>query len=516
MAPPQPSRNTPQTLRPGTASATIRKDGLEERDIMAANALVALANAGTMDSERASTVADLKRHNIALRLRNGDLNISEDAIQLLKRSVEAFVLDLLEKNKPGEPHNPIKAQQQILAAKREADRKGREKRDDGRLAALLKRMTDAIECQKQPDESEEERLMRETVKRVDVATQKDKFRKTADRRQAFRQLEATAALYEDLYDPTFDFGLGIRLSVFGPLEEVEAEQLDGLAKTQQWVALEDAGVDYRRRKKLAGEGRLTVDTALRMGASVLEFTFEPTADVRKPAQAGRDKSTIPDGPGNVAAASHTVNNNNKLKGASADVQRTTAKKLDKSTTLTTPTSTTDEALASALSSITIFKAEKASTAAPNPQPQPPSNNKPSPRNPFYRPDMTLTIAAQNIHAYFLEATDWLTFWHISFSALMLIDLSQKPTSTLSRIFCHLGWTAEFLRFGRAGWDLRRLPGDFFEDVLPLIMISCWKLEKLAEWKGCGGMMIGAWKDAEEVGETLATVRNVMVRDGKGT
>jgi hypothetical protein len=48
------------------------------------------------------------------------------------------------------------------------------------------------------------------------------------------------------------------------------------------------------------------------------------------------------------------------------------------------------------------------------------------------------------------------------------------------------------------------------------MVTCGKLEKLGEWKGCRGMMIGAWKDAEEVGEMLATVRNVRARDGKGT
>lgn len=250
---------------------------------MAANALVAMANTGTMQSEKSSTLAtnassgnktkivvlkipslkkakekqsedpgktrkdnsresrglatettlvgpsiahisalaseaDLKRQYIALRLRNGDFNISDPAHKLLERTVKAFILDLLAKNKRGEPDNPIKAQQQILAAKREAARKERQKRDDERLAALFKRMTDAIECQKQPGESEEDRLMRETVKRVHVATQKDKFRKTADRKQAFRNLEAIAARYEDLYDPSFDFGLGIRLSVFGPLE----------------------------------------------------------------------------------------------------------------------------------------------------------------------------------------------------------------------------------------------------------------------------------------------------------
>ena len=68
--------------------------------------------------------------------------------------------------------------------------------------------------------------------------------------------------------------------------------------------------------------------------------------------------------------------------------------------------------------------------------------------------------------------------------------------------------------GRAGWDLRCLPDNFFEDVLPLIMVTCGKLEKLGELKGCGEMMIRAWKDAEEVGEMLATVWNVRARDGK--
>jgi hypothetical protein len=128
--------------------------------------------------------------------------------------------------------------------------------------------------------------------------------------------------------------------------------------------------------------------------------------------------------------------------------------------------------------------------------------------------MTIAIAAQNIAAYFREAADWLTFWHISTCASALVDMSHKLTSTLNLIFNHLKWTAEFLRLGRAGWDLRCLPDNFFEDVLPLIMVTCGKLEKLGEWKGCGGMMIGAWRDAEEVGEMLATVRNVRVRDDR--
>lgn len=256
--------------------------------------------------------------------------------------------------------------------------------------------------------------------------------------------------------------------------------------------LDDAGVDYSRRKKLAGKTPLTVETALRLGASVLEFTFEPTADVQKPADAGRDKAIRP----------------------AADAQQPAVAKLDAPTTFTTPTATADEALASALSGVDLSKAERHSATTPKPQTQPASNTKPSPQNPFYHPDMTLVIAAQNIHAYFLEAADWLTFWHISISASVLVDMSHKPTSTLNRVFWHLKWTAEFLRLRRAGWDLRRLPDNFFEDVLPLIMASCGKLEKLAEWKGCGGMMIGAWKDAEEVGEMLATVRNVRVRDGR--
>ena len=47
------------------------------------------------------------------------------------------------------------------------------------------------------------------------------------------------------------------------------------------------------------------------------------------------------------------------------------------------------------------------------------------------------------------------------------------------------------------------------------MVTCGKLEKLGEWRECEGMMAGAWRDAEEVGEMLATVRNVRARDGKG-
>lgn len=527
------------------------------------------ATTGILGTDKAPTPAskaDLESRYIASMLRKGDMKISDAALKLLERGVRGFVLDLLKKNKRQGPDNPIKAQQQVLAEKHEADRKERQKQDEERLATLLKRLTDAMDGQKRPGEPEETRSGREAAKRADVAMYRDMFRSTTtDREQVFQRIEASAALYEDIFDPDADFGLGIRLSVVRPLEKVGGEQPGGLVKTQQWAVLEGVGLYGRRRQKLEGEARLTSEAALRAGASVLEFTFESTADVKKPADTGRAQTTMPEEPEKpqpivvkpppqprsplgatrplkrdvsfraqlnglfgrdifaretsprppkAFAAARKAVDNVKLQGSSAGAQQPSVEKLDASTTLAIPAATTEEVLASALSGIDISKAEKPSATAPKPQHQTPSNTKARPSNPFYRSDMTLAIAAQNIAAYFREAADWLTFWHISTSASVLVDMSYKPTSTPNRIFCHLRWTVEFLRFGRVGWDLRCLPDNFFEDVLPLIMVTCGKLEKLAEWKGCGGMMIGAWKDAEEVGEMLATVRNVRVRDGK--
>lgn len=175
-------------------------------------------------------------------------------------------------------------------------------------------------------------------------------------------------------------------------------------------------------------------------------------------------------------------------------------------------------LAKAFAGITLSKpeseSEKPSAPTPQPQPQPSQLSKSSPSNPFYRSDMTLALAAQNIAAYFREAVDWLNFWHISTPAATLVEISRKPSSTLNRIFAHLAWTAEFLRLRREGWDLRRLPDQFFEDVLPLVMVTCGKLEKLGMWKGCAVMMHGAWRDAEEVGEMLGTVREARRVEGR--
>lgn len=153
-------------------------------------------------------------------------------------------------------------------------------------------------------------------------------------------------------------------------------------------------------------------------------------------------------------------------------------------------------------------------SGPQNQQSPKAKAKPSPSNPFYRPDMTLALAAKTIVAYFREATDWLNFWHISAPATMLVDMSRKPASTLNRIFNHFAWTAEFLRFPRKDWDLRYLPDNFFEDVLSLIMVTCGKLEKLADWKGCQVMMGKAWRDAEEIGEMLGNVKDAREREGK--
>jgi hypothetical protein len=633
MSPPSDPKNTQHTPLSAPTSATTKKVRFEESELMAANALVEMANTGLTGFNKASTlatkadagnesiVAESSKHNdgktddpvklpkqkfvlklggykkveekqpsattgilstdkaptpaikadvesryIASMLRKGDLKISDDALKLLERGVRQFVLDLFKKNKRQGPDNSIKTEQRILEEKREADRKESQERDEERLAALLQRLTDAMEGQKRPGEPEETRLGREAAKRAEVAMYRDMFRSTTtDRGQVFQRLEASAALYEDIFDPDADFGLGIRLSVLRPLEKVGGEQPGGLVKTQQWAVLESAGLYGRRRQKLEGEARLTSGAALRAGASVLEFTFGPTADVKKPISAGGDKATMseepkkprppvrmpprqhsgPSGavrplvqneawrapfnglfgcdisarettlssPKPVAAARKAVDNV-KLQGSSAGTQQPSVEKLDAPTTLASPAATTEEVLASALSGIDISKAERPAIPAPKPQTQPPSKTKVRPSNPFYRSDMTLAIAAHNVAAYFREAADWLTFWHISTSASMLVDMSYKPTSTLNLIFNHLRWTAEFLRFGRVGWDLRCLPDNFFEDMLPLIMVSCGKLEKLGEWKGCGRMMIGAWKDAEEVGEMLATVRNVRVRDRK--
>lgn len=184
---------------------------------------------------------------------------------------------------------------------------------------------------------------------------------------------------------------------------------------------------------------------------------------------------------------------------------------------------TDELLSNALSDINISKSNEEKTAdtitTPNPQKQShpsPEHSKPSRTNPFYRHDMTLALSAQNIAAYFHEAVSWLVHYHISTPASTLADLWHKPSSILNRIFANIHHTAEFLRFGRNGWDLRLWPDDFFEDVLPLVMITCGKLEKLGEWKGCERMMARAWKGAEEIGEGLVAVRNERMLLGRET
>lgn len=496
-----------------------RKDGPgEPRKRMPANALVEPTSSGIVRSNKASELAtepDIESKIIALRLRSGDFKISDDALKLLERGVKTFVLNLLEKDKRQGNGNPIKkAQQRILAEKREADRRKKQQEwVEENLPARLKRLKDAMEVRKELGKSEELRLLWEADIRATVAAYKDLFTTTTDLERAIRRLELETASHEDLFGPGGDLGGDFSFLVYAPLEKDDGKQSEGVVKTQQWVLLEDSGWDHRTRRKFAEEARLTPEFVLREGASVLEFTFGPIADVKKPADADGGKATMPEGPGTVAAASEAVDNA-KLKGA-PDVQHAAAKKLDPSTNLATPTATADEVLATALTDIDISKTKRPSTTAPKPQHQPPPETRSSLASPFYRPDMTLAIAAQNIVAYFREAADWLNFWHISAPASTLVDMSHKPTSTLSRILCHFRWTAEFLRLGRVGWDLRRLPDNFFEDVLPLIMVTCGKLEKLGDLKGCEDMMVKAWKDAEEVGEMLATVRNVRARDAKG-
>lgn len=187
----------------------------------------------------------------------------------------------------------------------------------------------------------------------------------------------------------------------------------------------------------------------------------------------------------------------------------------------------DELSSNALSDITISKPNPGKAVSATPSPYPTANPhkqsepsleqpKPSRSNPFYRHEMTLALAAQNIAAYFREAVSWLVHYHISTPASTLVDLSHKPSSILNRIFSNIHHTAEFLRFRRKGWDLRLWPDNFFEDVLPLIMITCGKLEKLGEWKGCERMMAKAWGDAEEVGEGLVAIRDARVLMGKET
>lgn len=519
------------------------------------------------EASKLANEADLQNQYIALRLRRGEFKISDDALRLLGRSVTAFILDIVAKDKRQGCDNPIKkAQQRILAEKREADRRKKQQEwIKNNLPAMLKRLKDSIIEKKEPNESEELRLMREAMIRTTVSMYEDLFKTTTDLKDAVRRLEKEIASHEDIFGPGGDLETDYLFFVYGPLEKDGGDQEEGGVKTQQWVLLEDSGWDRRTRRKLAGEARLTPEFALKEGASVLEFEFGPTADAKKAVDSGEDKATMleeqktPQPPAvmslhqhsdpmgtmqpvmqddawrarfeglfggkitatqrspvtsKIVTAARKAIDNVKPEAPPADVQHTTAKKLDVPTAPTTTTTTTDEVPVTTLSGINISKTEKPDTTASKPQHQPPPEAKPIPSNPFYRPDMTLAIAAQNIVSYFREAVDWFNFWHISTSAAMLVDMSHKPTSTLSRIFWHLGWTAEFLRFGREGWDLRRLPENFFEDVLPLIMVTCGKLEKLGELKGCGRMMIGAWKDAEEVGEMLATVRNVRVRDSR--
>ena len=261
-----------------------------------------------------------------------------------------------------------------------------------------------------------------------------------------------------------------------------------------------------------GKVRLGLEAAEKEAALALVSMSTVPTDSSKPANVGDDKLIDPNKL--RMAAAREQDSNSKFQDSLVGIQQAIVERLEKPTRLAASATTSDKALANALRGITISKADTTATTIPELRTQLPTVVKPSPANPFYRSDMTLGLAAQNIVAYFREAADWLNFWHISTSASVLLEMSRKSASIINRIFTHLVWTAEFLRLRRTGWDLRHLPDNFFEDVLPLIMVTCGKLEKLGAWKGCEGMMSKAWRDAEEIREMLVTVKEARVREGK--
>jgi hypothetical protein len=516
--PPSHSGAAPKTPLIVGTSAESRRDSTREPDyheIAEINHIPSVAM-DIMKSEKASTPTSRTNHGTETLTGGRTNRLKDTAGNEIKTHKEDGIISVSgvlksDRFRYRKPENPVKLQGRVLREERELARTIREKLADDAVAEKIRRLNDTIARFEEVVGLPRQALVEWNVAEEVTATEPEPAKQLGDDTGAEKikrlqdenkHLEETVARLE-----------GLEISRKARLEqEVAAEK----------VASQEAMKEQREKEKMARlaeaeESRkawLERETAEKLAAlALIQMATGPTNSVQLVGTSGY-RATVLAEP--KTAATNELISDPKSGESSAEHQRPTVEKLDEPTTLHVPTSTgtSDEILASALPRINITKAKAPATVTPAPQYQTPPDAKPSPSNPFYRSEMTLGHAARNIVAYFREAADWLTFWHISTSSPILLDMSRKPASTLNQIFNHLAWTAEFLRLQRQGWDLRRLPDNFFEDVLPLIMVTCGKLEKLGEWKGCEGMMHRAWRHAEEVGEMLATLRIVRVRDGK--
>jgi hypothetical protein len=489
--------------------------------------IISTVTTDTMSSDKASTPAaktDSGNGSIHAGSTKYAYNMPNDAVKVLELGTTKFVLSLVKSDKfrYKKPEDPVKLRGRVTREERELERKIRDKLADDAVAENIKSLNETIARLEEVvgipqqaligwDDAVAKEIAAPAANSTSVSGDGEDAKKIKRLEEENKCLEETVARLE-----------GLEESRNAELEQKAAEQAaaraskstSGLENAEEVEKEQDLEEEVARLAQ-AEESRqawLECEAAEKVAALALIQMSTATIDSRLSAEAGGDKAIKPGEP-ETAAASEPVSTL-APRNPSADTPQSAVEKPDAPTNLGISTGTSDEVLASALSGITISRTKAPTAETPAPQNQPPPNAKPSPANPFYRSDMTLALAVQNIVAYFREAADWLNFWHISTSAPMLLDISRKPASIFNRIFNHLMWTAEFLRFRREGWDLRHLPDNFFEDVLPLIMVTCGKLEKLGEWKGCEDMMSRAWRDAEEVGEMLATVRNVRVREGK--
>jgi hypothetical protein len=489
--------------------------------------IISIVTTDTMSSDKASTPAaktDSGNGSICAGSTKYAYNMPNDAIKVLEQGTTEFVLSLVKSDKfrYKKPEDPVKLRGRVTREERELERKIREKLADDAVAEKIKslnetiaRLEEVVGLPRQAviewNDAVAEEVTAPAANSTSVSGDGEDAEKMKRLEEENKRLKETVARLEDQEESR---KAEMEQKAAGMAAARASKSTSGHENAEEVEKKQDLEEEVARLAQ-AEESRqawLECEAAEKVAAFALIQMSTAPIDSRRSAEAGSDKAIIPGEP-ETAATSEPVSTP-KPRNSSADIPQPAVEKLDAPTTLATSTGTSDEILAGALCGITISKTKAPTAETPAPQNQPPPNAKPSPANPFYRSDMTLALAAQNIVAYFREAADWLNFWHISTSAPMLLEISRKPASTLNRIVSHLMWTAELLRFGREGWDLRHLPDNFFEDVLPWIMVTSGKLEKLGEWKGCEGMMGRAWRDAEEVGEMLVTVRNVRVRERK--
>jgi hypothetical protein len=138
----------------------------------------------------------------------------------------------------------------------------------------------------------------------------------------------------------------------------------------------------------------------------------------------------------------------------------------------------------------------------------------SPNNPFYQDKMTLAWAATNIVTYFNEASELLSHWHITLEPSTIVESSLKKTSTFNRMWANVDWTLEFLVLGREGFDLLRLPDNFYAHVLPLIENTTARLTRISQLKGCGPMVWKFCTAVVRVKKILLWLKATRVAQGK--